>query len=55
MSQDLKCFFGIHKYGEPEVIEVKNKYEEVVRRIYISRCANCGKLHSTRVEYESYR
>lgn len=55
MPQDLKCFFGIHRYSEPEIIEVKNHYGEVTKRIYISRCSNCGKLRSKEVYYEPYR
>lgn len=55
MSQDLKCFIGIHRYGEPEVIEVKNHYGEITKRIYISRCTNCGKIHKNDIMYESYR
>ena len=55
MSQDLKCFLGIHRYVEPEVKEVKNHYGETTKLIYISRCSNCGKIHSKIVNYESYR
>ena len=55
MPQDLKCFFWFHKYDKPEIVEVKNKYEEVVRRIYVCRCANCGHIHHWIVNYESYR
>lgn len=55
MSQDLKCFLGIHRYAEPEVKEVKNHYGETIKLIYISRCSNCGKIHSKIVNYESYR
>lgn len=55
MPQDLKCFLGLHKYGEPEVIEVTNAHSDVIKLIYLSRCTNCGKLHKTVVDYESYR
>lgn len=55
MIQDLKCFLGLHRYGEPEVNEVKNHYGETVRKIYVSRCPHCGKLYSKVIHYESYR
>ena len=55
MSQDLKCLFGIHRYGEPEIKEIKNYYGETTKLIYISRCSHCGKIHSTEVSYEPYR
>lgn len=55
MSQDLKCFLGVHRYEKPEVKEVKNHYGEITKLIYISRCGNCGKIHKKEVLYESYR
>ena len=55
MPQDLKCFLGLHKYGEPEVKEVTNKYGEIVKLVYISKCTNCGKIHVKYIPYESYR
>lgn len=55
MSQDFKCFLGIHKYELLETREVKNQYGEITKLIYISRCSNCGKIHSKNVNYESYK
>ena len=55
MPQDLKCFLGLHKYGEPEVKEVTNKYGEIVKLVYISKCIHCGKIHVKYIPYESYR
>ena len=55
MSQDFKCFLGIHKYELLETREVKNYYGEITKLIYISRCSNCGKIHSKTVNYEPYR
>lgn len=54
MTQDLKCFFNIHKLENIEVIEVKNQYYEVIKKIYVNRCSNCGKIISTYIDYESY-
>ena len=43
MSQDLKCFFGVHKY---ELVEQQDVVDErntnVVGINYISRCTNYG-------------
>ena len=55
MSQDIKCLLRLHKYGNPEIKEVTNKYGEITKLIYISRCINCGKIHVTYIPYESYR
>lgn len=55
MSQDFKCFLGIHKYELLETKEVKNFRDEITKLIYISRCSNCGKIYSIEIPYESYR
>lgn len=55
MSQDFKCFLGIHKYELLETKEVKNFRNEIIKLIYISRCSNCGKIYSIEIPYESYR
>lgn len=55
MSQDIKCSLGLHKYGDPEIKEVFNRYGEVTKLLYISKCTNCGKIHVTYIPYESYR
>ena len=44
MSQDLKCFFSLHKYEVLEEKELKNPYGIVVGNNIISRCTNCGKI-----------
>ena len=55
MSQDFKCFLGIHKYELLETKEVKNYRDETTKLIYISRCSNCGKIYSKEIHYETYR
>ena len=55
MSQDFKCFLGIHKYELLETREVKNYRDETTKLIYISRCSNCGKIYSKEIHYEPYR
>ena len=48
MSQDVKCFFGVHRYELLEQQEVTDERNAAVIGInYISRCANCGKLKVT--------
>jgi hypothetical protein len=48
MSQDFRCFFGIHRYELLEQQEVTDERNATVVGInYISRCTNCGKLKVT--------
>lgn len=48
MSQDVKCFFGVHRHEVLEQQEVTDERNAAVVGInYISRCANCGKLKVT--------
>ena len=49
MSQDLKCFFGVHKYSVLEQKDIKNSYGIVVGTTVISQCTNCGKVKEKRV------
>ena len=44
ISQDFKCFFGLHKYEVLDTKEVKNPYGAVIGTTIISRCSNCGKI-----------
>jgi len=46
MSQDLKCFFGLHKFEVLKEEAVKHPYGTVVGTVVISRCKNCGKIKS---------
>jgi uncharacterized Zn finger protein len=49
MSQDLKCFFGLHKYEVLEEKEIKNSYGIVLGSTIVSRCNNCGKIKETSI------
>ena len=49
MSQDFKCFIGLHKYEVIEKKDVKNPYSAIIGTIIISRCTNCGKIKETTV------
>lgn len=52
MGQDLKCFFGVHKFEIVKELEVKDIVSDDVNScptvgINIIRCCtNCGKLKS---------
>lgn len=46
---DFKCFFGLHKYEiykEEVIIDIAHN---VVGKIIITKCINCGKLKSFRI------
>ena len=45
MSQDAKCWIGLHKYEVLEKKEVINPYNAKIGIIIISRCSNCGKIN----------
>ncbi len=49
MSQDCKCFFGLHKYEIIDRYEIKNPYGIVIGTTIVSRCSNCGKLKEKHV------
>lgn len=44
MSNDFKCFIGLHKYEVLEKKDIKNPYGAIVGTTIISRCVNCGKI-----------
>lgn len=44
VNQDLKCFFGLHKYEVYKEEEVKDYRDVVVAKSIINRCTNCGKI-----------
>lgn len=46
MTQDLKCFFGLHRYKLLETKELKNNFNVVVGNVYVNRCEHCGKIHN---------
>ena len=49
MSNDLKCYFGLHHYEVLEKKDIKNPYGAIVGTAIISRCKNCGKIKETTV------
>lgn len=48
--QDLKCFFRLHKYEVYKEEEYKNIYGNIIGKVIISKCSNCGKIKSTIIE-----
>lgn len=49
MSQDLKCYLGLHHYEVLEKKDIKNPYGAIVGTAIISRCYNCGKIKENTV------
>lgn len=49
MSQDCKCWFGLHHYEVHAEKDIKNPYGAVVGTTIISRCSNCGKIKETTI------
>lgn len=60
ISQDFKCFIGLHKYEVIKEEVVFNEYyryasddninKYIVGKVIISKCTNCGKLKITYVK-----
>ena len=46
MSNDFKCFIGLHKDEIHKELEVKDKNNNVVGLNVVSKCANCGHIKS---------
>lgn len=56
MSNDFKCFIGLHKYEVLDTKEIKNPYGVVVGTTIVSRCSICGKIKETGIYTDnSYR
>lgn len=47
---DLKCFFGFHKYEVIEKEQMINGSGNIIGTVYVLSCKNCGKL-ITKVVY----
>ena len=52
MKNDIKCLFGIHRQELLEVIDIEDIHGD--SRIYVTKCANCGKIITKRIRYEEY-
>lgn len=50
MGQDLKCFFGLHRYEVLKEEELKDYRCDIIGKIIISRCVNCGKIKSIKIK-----
>lgn len=47
ISQDFKCFVGLHKYEVYKEEIITDNYDKIKGKVIISRCNNCGKLKLT--------
>ena len=54
MSQDFKCFIGLHKFEVLEKKDIKNPYGAIVGMTIISRCSNCGRIKETDIYLDNY-
>ena len=50
MSQDLKCFFGQHKYIVHATNKITDPAGNLLQKILINRCEYCGRIHYTRID-----
>lgn len=50
MGQDLKCFFGLHRYEVLKEEEIKDYRGDIIGKVIISRCTNCGKIKSIKIK-----
>lgn len=48
--QDLKCLFKLHKYEVYKEEEYKDVRGNIIGKIIINRCSNCGKIKSIIIE-----
>lgn len=46
---DIQCKFGFHKYEIYKEEVLTDIRENIIGKIIISRCINCGKLHIDKV------
>ena len=53
MSQDFKCFLGLHRYEVIDEKQVINPYNAKIGTSIVSRCTNCGKIHETVIYTDS--
>ena len=55
MKQDMKCFLGCHKYEVLKEEDIKLAGTEViVGKVIVSRCTNCGKIHTEIVDTTTF-
>lgn len=49
MGQDLKCFFGLHKYEVLKEDYIRDYRDNIIGKVIINRCNNCGKIKATNI------
>lgn len=47
--QDFKCFFGEHHYEVYKEIPLTDIRNNIIGKIIINRCSNCGKIKQIRI------
>lgn len=54
MSQDIKCLIGLHKYEVLKEEPIVNATKDVVGKVIICRCNNCGKIITIKIITVNY-
>lgn len=53
MNQNIWCkFFGLHKYEVYKEEELTDLKGNVIGKVIITRCSNCGKIHRNKIYTE---
>lgn len=54
MCRLIKCLFGFHKYEVYKEEQVSDYKGNIIGKVIISRCSECGKLKNHYVETVKY-
>lgn len=49
MKKNIKCAFGFHEYEIYKEEPITDFRDNVVGKIIINRCVNCGKIKTTKI------
>jgi len=49
ITQSLKCYLGSHNYEINEVLDVKDTRDNIIGKVFVSRCKHCGKIKAKTV------
>lgn len=48
-KSNIKCMFGLHQYEVYKELELNNVRNDIIGTVIVSRCANCGKIKTSKV------
>lgn len=49
MKEDIKCLIRLHHYEIIETLDYRDVRGNVIGKVIISRCKNCGKLKQYKI------